>query len=124
MASLRETRAEVGGRLVLHCCVLAVGLAAMGSSDARPVAGEKDSGARIIAADAEPQNWLSTGRNYQETRYSPLEQIKTSNIANLKLAWFYDLDTHRGQEGTPLAVDGVVYTTSAWSKVQAIEGET
>ena len=87
-------------------------------------AGASDTGARIVHADAEPQNWLTTGRNYQETRYSPLDQINTGNVSKLGLAWSYDLDTHRGQEGTPLVVDGTVFTTSAWSKVQAFDGVT
>ena len=32
-------------------------------------------GARIAAADSEPQNWLTHGRTYGEQRYSPLAQI-------------------------------------------------
>lgn len=78
-------------------------------------------GDRIVHADAEPQNWLSTGRGYDETHYSPLDQIDASSVGRLKLAWSYDLDTDRGQESTPLAVDGRLYTTSAWSKVQAFD---
>lgn len=81
-------------------------------------------GARIVNADAEPGNWLSHGRNYQETRNSPLDQINTDNVGDLKLAWYEDLDTSRGQEATPIVVDGVMYTTSAWSKVQAFDGVT
>jgi quinohemoprotein ethanol dehydrogenase len=45
-------------------------------------------------------------------------------VGGLKLAWSYDLDTNRGQEATPLVVDGVIYTSSAWSKVQALDGVT
>src|ERR1700728_3356650 len=74
---------------------------------------------RILNADAEPQNWLTTGRNYGETRFSPLAEINDGNAGSLGLVWSYDLDTKRGQEATPLAIDGVVYTTSAWSKIQA-----
>src|SRR5690606_16573856 len=48
---------------------------------------------RIANADSEPQNWLSTGRNYEETRFSPLSNINKDNIAALGLAWSYDLDT-------------------------------
>lgn len=81
-------------------------------------------GQRIIKADQEPQNWLSTGRNYQETRFSPLTDIDGSNVARLGLQWSYDLDTDRGQESTPIVVDGVVYTTSAWSKIQAFDAVT
>ncbi|AKH70336.1 PQQ-dependent dehydrogenase, methanol/ethanol family [Spongiibacter sp. IMCC21906] len=79
---------------------------------------------RLAQADNEPQNWLSHGRNYSETRYSPLKQINTETINDLGLAWSYDLDTSRGQESTPLAIDGVLYTTSAWSKVQAFNATT
>ena len=42
----------------------------------------------------------------------------------MRLAWSYDLDTDRGQEATPIAVDGMLYTTSAWSKVQAFDAAT
>jgi quinohemoprotein ethanol dehydrogenase len=78
-------------------------------------------GARIANADSEPQNWLSHGRGYDETRFSPLDQVNESTIDRLQLAWYLDLDTNRGQQATPLVVDGVMYSSSAWSKVQAID---
>ncbi len=84
-------------------------------------AGAADTGARIVNAGKEPQNWLTHGLNYQETRNSPLTTIDTTNVARLGLLWSYDLDTHRGQEATPIVVDGHFYTTSAWSKVQAFD---
>ncbi|HSB10341.1 MAG TPA: PQQ-dependent dehydrogenase, methanol/ethanol family [Blastocatellia bacterium] len=80
--------------------------------------------ARIINADKEPGNWMSHGRTYNEQRFSPLRQINDANIGELGLAWYYDLDTDRGQEATPLIVDGVMYFTSAWSKVFAVNAET
>jgi quinohemoprotein ethanol dehydrogenase len=79
---------------------------------------------RIVHADAEPQNWPSSGRDYSEQRYSPLRSINDTNVAQLRLAWYYDFDTHRGQEATPLVIDGLMYTTSAWSKVQAFTAAT
>jgi quinohemoprotein ethanol dehydrogenase len=81
-------------------------------------------GARIVAADSEPGNWMTHGRTYSEQRFSPLKQINDQNVSQLKLAWSYDLDTHRGQEATPLVVDGVMYFTSAWSKVFALNAGT
>ncbi len=81
-------------------------------------------GARITAADAEPENWLSHGRTYSEQRFSPLDSINESNVAELGLAWYYDLGTTRGVEATPLVVDGVMYTTSAWSIVYALDAKT
>ena len=80
--------------------------------------------ARIAAANNEPGNWLVVGHDYGDTRFSPLRDINDGNVALLRLAWYYDLDTHRGQEATPVAVDGVLYTTSAWSKVQAFRAAT
>jgi len=81
--------------------------------------------ARLVAADGDVANWLSYGRTYDEQRFSPLEQINADNVSQLKLAWFYDLDTaHRVQESTPLVIDGVMYVTSAWSKVFALNAAT
>jgi glucose dehydrogenase len=80
--------------------------------------------ARIVHADQEPGNWMSHGRTYTEQRFSPLKQINYRNAANLRLAWYYDLDTSRGQEATPLVIDGIMYFTSAWSKVYALDAAT
>jgi quinohemoprotein ethanol dehydrogenase len=76
---------------------------------------------RIVQADQDPGNWLTHGRTYSEQRYSPLAKVDAGNVKQLGLAWYLDLDTHRGQEATPLIIDGVLYSTSAWSKVQAID---
>jgi alcohol dehydrogenase (cytochrome c)/quinohemoprotein ethanol dehydrogenase len=67
---------------------------------------------------------MSHGRAYDEQRYSPLDQIKTDNVKDLGLAWFADLDTNRGQEATPIVVDGVLYVSTAWSKVKAYNAAT
>lgn len=75
---------------------------------------------RIIHADREPGNWMTYGRTYDEQRFSPLNQINDGNVSRLGLAWYFDLDTRRGQEATPIVVDGVMYFTTAWSKVVAL----
>jgi quinohemoprotein ethanol dehydrogenase len=80
--------------------------------------------ARLINAAKEGHNWLTHGGTYAEQRFSPLDQINRDNVAKLRLAWFYDLDTNRGQEATPLVVDGVLYTSTAWSKVVALDAAT
>ena len=88
-------------------------------ANARDVGGE-----RITNADSEPANWLTHGRTYSEQRFSPLRQIDDHNVSQLSLAWSFDLDTHRGQEATPLVVDGLMYFTTAWSKVFALNATT
>src|SRR5690348_16516559 len=69
--------------------------------------------ARLLAADKEPGSWLAAGRDYSEQRYSPLTGINKGNIGKLGLAWYGDVDTERGQESTPVVVDGVMYLTTA-----------
>jgi quinohemoprotein ethanol dehydrogenase len=78
----------------------------------------------LALPNAQPSEWLSAGRDVFETRFSPLESINDSNVARLGLAWSYDLDTHRGQEATPVMVDGVLYTSTAWSHVLAFNAAT
>ena len=72
---------------------------------------------RIVGADTEPGNWLSHGRTYAEERYSPLAQINPETVDDLGLAWAFDLETQRGLEATPLAIDGILYFTGTWSVV-------
>lgn len=80
--------------------------------------------ARLVNADREPGQWMSVGRTYDEQRFSSLTKITTENVSQLGLAWYADLDTNRGQEASPLVVDGVLYVTSAWSKVYAFDART
>jgi quinohemoprotein ethanol dehydrogenase len=80
--------------------------------------------ARLVGADEHPGQWMSHGRDYNEQRFSPLKQIDANNVKQLGLAWFADFDTRRAQESTPIVVDGVVYVTSAWSKLFAYEAKT
>ena len=81
-------------------------------------------GPRIIAADREPGNWMSHGRTYDEQRYSPLNSVNADNIGQLGMAWTTKLDIDSGTEATPLVVDGVMYTTGAFSIVYAINAAT
>ena len=79
--------------------------------------------ARLEAAETNAE-WLSYGRSYSEQRFSPLTQINTESVGDLGLAWSYEFDTDRGQEATPIVKDGVLYTTTAWSKVYAFDAAT
>ncbi|HEY4213912.1 MAG TPA: PQQ-dependent dehydrogenase, methanol/ethanol family [Steroidobacteraceae bacterium] len=79
---------------------------------------------RLVHADSEPGNWMTTGRTYDEQHFSPLKDINDQNVNQLGIAWYHDLDTNRGQEATPLVVDGVMYTSESWSKVLALDVRT
>lgn len=86
--------------------------------------GERIGAEDLVNADADSANWISHGRTYSEQRFSPLAQINQENVSELGLAWFADMDTSRGQEATPLVIDGKIYLTTAWSKVKAFDGKT
>jgi quinohemoprotein ethanol dehydrogenase len=80
--------------------------------------------ARMIRAASEPENWLVNGGTFNGEHYSTLDQINLQTINRLRPAWSFDFDTTRSQESEPIVVDGVMYVTTAWSKVYAISAAT
>ncbi len=95
-----------------------------GRADAIRAATADINGRRISNADAEPGNWLSHGRTYDEQRFSPLNDINTETVKDLGLAWYWDTGTKRGLEATPIVVDGVMFSTGSWSVVWAHDAKT
>ena len=86
--------------------------------------GEGITTAMLVGADDDSANWISHGRTYSEQRFSPLDKVNTANVGELGLEWFADMDNARGQEATPLVMDGKLYLTTAWSKVKAFDAAT
>ncbi len=80
--------------------------------------------ARLLHAASDPSQWMTYGGTYDEQRYSGLSQINRDNVRQLGLAWYADYDTNLQQEGSPLYVDGVIYVSTAWSKVYAFDAHT
>jgi quinohemoprotein ethanol dehydrogenase len=107
------------------CAALLISLfcAGTGSATAGAPASPVDA-ARLENSERDGGNWLSYGRTYTEQRYSPLAGISADNAKRLGLAWYADLDTDRGQEATPLVIDGVLYVSTAWSMVKAYDART
>lgn len=68
------------------------------------------------------KQWVMTGRTYDLQRYSPLDQITTSNVKNLHVAWSFSTGTLRGHEGNPLVIGSVMYLHSSFpNKVYALD---
>ena len=112
--------------IIAACTALAlVGCKQVGTGGGKsptvaPTTGVTD--AMIAAADG--NEWLTYGRDYAEQRFSPLTQVSDKTVGQLGLAWSADLDTARGQEATPLFVDGTLYVSTAWSMVKAYDAKT
>ncbi|MDX2192091.1 MAG: methanol/ethanol family PQQ-dependent dehydrogenase [Gemmatimonadales bacterium] len=71
---------------------------------------------------AKEGEWAITGRDYSLQRFSPLKQITTANVANLRAAWTFSTGTLRGHEGNPLVIGNVMYVhTSFPNKVYALD---
>ncbi len=115
---------RAGGLPCAVALALAIGAALTLSSPASAApngAGNVDA-ARLAAADSEPQNWFTGGRDKDGTYYSPLAKIDAKNVGQLGFAWSYDLgDPMRGQEATPTVIDGVMYTSGTWGYVYAVD---
>lgn len=82
-----------------------------------------------ISSIANADDWAFNGLNRGENRHSPLTDINKDNIDQLGLAWqFNDFvvrgRVHRGNQGTPLVVDGKMYFTGPWSVVYAVNAAT
>jgi len=65
---------------------------------------------RIVNADKEPGNWLTYSRDLLGHRFSPLKEITTENVANLKVKWAFQFPNDRS-EVSPIVVDDVMYVT-------------
>jgi len=104
---------------MLASLLLGVSISGTMAAAPRPV-----DAARLRSADTEPGQWLMDGRNYSAQRYSTLRGINETNVKELGLAWYAELDTLRGVEATPLFVDGVLYNISAWNITSAYNAKT
>jgi alcohol dehydrogenase (cytochrome c) len=70
-----------------------------------------------------PSDWLMFRRTYDGWGYSPLNQIDTRNVGDLRLAWVWSMEDGRNQP-TPLVYDGVMFLANAGGVVQALDAQT
>ena len=80
---------------------------------------------RLKNAQREPHNWLTYGGAYNFWRYSELDQINRGNIDKLVPVWTFQTGViDGGLQCTPLVVDGVMYISSSWNRVFALDAVT
>ena len=73
---------------------------------------------------AATDGWRSYGGDYDEQRFSSLTDVNLETVGDLGLAWSYDLNSSRGIEATPIIHDGIMYVTSTWNIVHAMDAKT
>jgi len=102
------------GAMLLACTMLATSCTVKTAGDDQQPAATSASGVgkidgAFLTTGGDGSDWAATGYNYQEQRFSPLSLINASNVGNLGLAWSADLPDARGQEATPIVIDGKLF---------------
>ena len=73
----------------------------------------------------DPNDWLMIRGNYQAWSHSPLTQINTRNVHDLRLAWVWGMNEGTGaNEPSPLVHNGIIYLVNPDNLVQALDGPT
>lgn len=75
-------------------------------------------------AAGDGNNFLHTNGNYAQTRYYPARQINTGNVAKLRPAWIFQTEVVESMETTPIVVNGVMYVTTSFNHVYALDART
>ncbi len=77
-----------------------------------------------LLADDNNGNWLTGGNDWRGSYFSRASAIDAGNAGRRGFAWAHDVGAARGQEATPIVVDGVMYVSTNWGKVLAIDAAT
>jgi PQQ-dependent dehydrogenase (methanol/ethanol family) len=75
-------------------------------------------------AASDSANFLQTNGNYAQTRFHPAAQINTGNVKGLHVAWVFQTDVLDTLETSPIVVNGVMYVTTAFDHVYALDAKT
>ncbi len=75
-------------------------------------------------SEGDGNNFLQTNGNYDQTRYYPNSQINTANVSKLRPAWMFQMEVTESLETTPIVVNGVMYVTSSFNHVYALNART
>jgi alcohol dehydrogenase (cytochrome c) len=79
---------------------------------------------QLNAAAGDLNNFLHTNGNYGQTRYFPSKQINTSNVGKLRAAWIFQTEVQDVLATTPIIANGVMYVTTAFNHVYALNAKT
>jgi len=80
--------------------------------------------AQLSAAATDSKNFLHSNGNYAQTRFYPAKQINSSNVAKLRPAFTFQTEVLESMETAPIVVDGVMYLTTSYNHVYAIDAAT
>ncbi len=95
------------------------------TTTARPMtASPSVSQAALDAAGGDAKNWIHANGNYDNSRYYPGSQINAGNVGKLKPAFTFQTAVLESMETAPIVVDGVMFLTTSFNHVYAIDAAT
>ncbi len=80
--------------------------------------------AMLNRADRDSRNFLHTNGDYRQQRFYPNAQINTRNVSRLRPAWIFQTEVKESMETSPIVVNGVMYVTTSFSHVYALDAKT
>src|SRR5580698_167457 len=95
---------------------------------AKPKGSAANAGGALVNGD-----WAYVGHDAGGMRFSPLKQINVDNVKNLRVAWTYHVGDisdgkgfarRSGFETTPILVDGILFLSTPFNRVIALDPET
>jgi len=78
----------------------------------------------LDAAAGDAKNWIHPNGSYDQTRYYPGKQINASNVGKLKEVYAFKTWKAESLETAPIVVDGVMFLTTSFNHVYAINAAT
>lgn len=80
--------------------------------------------ADVLRDSTDGRDWPGYGRTHSQQHYSPLSDIKSSNVSRLRLAWWFDIPGTVLATSVPLEVDGTLYVATGYSVVRALDASS
>ena len=78
----------------------------------------------LDSAAKDSKNWLHANGSYEQTRYHPAAQINASNVSKLRPAFVVQTAMLESMETAPLVVNGVMFLTTSYNPVYAVNATT
>jgi alcohol dehydrogenase (cytochrome c) len=124
-----KTAATIAGALIMSIAGTSLAWAGAGT-ETMATTKVKDAPAPSVSQDqlndaaGDTNNFLHTNGNYDQTRYYKNDQINKSNVGKLHPAWIFQTEVKESLETTPIVVGGVMYVTTSFNHVYALNAKT
>jgi len=80
--------------------------------------------AMLNGAANDGRNFLATNGDLKQQRFYPNGDINRSNVKGLHVAWIFQTDVRESLETSPIVVNGVMYVTTSFDHVYALNART